>query len=46
MRNIWLGFVYVSFYSLIGFAIYFTESLIPLWALLLTPRTTNNKNNE
>ncbi len=29
--------IYTSFFSLIGFAIYMTGSLVPLLALLLTP---------
>ncbi|MBC8428365.1 hypothetical protein H8D04_00635 [bacterium] len=34
--------LYVSFFSLIGFAIYMTGSLAPLWALLLTPSFTGS----
>jgi hypothetical protein len=33
----WLTFIYIGFFGLIGFAIYYTESAIPLFALLLTP---------
>ena len=30
--------IYMSFIALIGFAIYFTKSALPLWALLVFPR--------
>lgn len=29
--------IYISFFTLIGFAVFFTNSALPLWALLLTP---------
>jgi hypothetical protein len=31
------GFILFCFYSVIGFAVWFTSSAWPLWALLLTP---------
>lgn len=37
--------IYVLFFSLIGTAIYFTKSPIPLWALLATP-TMSSKNTK
>ena len=37
--------IYISFFALIGFAIYYTKSAKPLWALLLTP-TYRSKDDE
>jgi len=37
MRHFAFALIYVAFFSLIGFAVYYTESGAPLWALLLTP---------
>lgn len=34
--------IYVAFFGLIGFAIYYTGSAMPLWALLLMPSYKNN----
>lgn len=32
--------IYVSFFSLIGLAVWLTNSATPLWALILTPTVT------
>jgi len=40
-----VSIVYVAFFSLIGFAIYYTHSAYPLFALLLTP-SYNAKNED
>jgi len=37
MKNLAIAMIYVAFFGLIGFSIWMTGSLIPLWALLLTP---------
>jgi len=37
MKMFSIALVYIAFFGLIGFAIYHTNSLLPLWALLLTP---------
>jgi hypothetical protein len=37
MKFLAISIVYTAFFSLIGFAVYFTNSATPLWALLLTP---------
>jgi hypothetical protein len=42
-KNYWV--VYVAFFGLIAFAVYWTHSLVPLFALLLTP-TYESKNND
>jgi hypothetical protein len=41
-----LTFVYVAFFALIGFAIWVTESAVPLWALLLTNAVPTFLQNE
>ena len=38
MRHLSLACIYVSFFGLIGFAVWWTDSAVPLWALLLTPQ--------
>jgi hypothetical protein len=35
--NIKVTLMYLGFFALIGFAIYFSGRLLPLWALLLAP---------
>jgi hypothetical protein len=45
MKYIAIAVLYVAFFSLIGFAIYFTESAMPLWALLLTPSLKTKDND-
>lgn len=37
MSNLAIAAIYVSFFSLIALAVYWTETAYPLWALLLTP---------
>jgi hypothetical protein len=37
MRYFSVALVFTAFYGLIGFACYYTNSAMPLWALLLTP---------
>lgn len=37
MNTFIICLVYISFFALIGFAVYYTESGAPLWALLLIP---------
>lgn len=37
MKHIGVSLAYIAFFSLIGFAVYYTKSASPLWALLLTP---------
>lgn len=42
-----VSLIYVAFFGLIGFAIYFSGRLIPLWALLLMPcYKDEDKDNE
>lgn len=44
MKYLSIALIYIAFFSLIGGAIWLTESLMPLLALLLTP-TINIKEN-
>lgn len=37
MKHLSIALIYIAFFSLIGFAVYYTQSGVPLWALLLTP---------
>jgi hypothetical protein len=32
-----IALIYIAFFALIGAAVWFTKSAMPLWALLLTP---------
>jgi len=41
-----IALIYLGFFSLIGFAIYYTNSATPLWALLLMPSVSSNKDDE
>lgn len=43
--NFSVAIIYASFFALIGFAVYLTQSAMPLWALLLAPsyRTKDDK---
>jgi hypothetical protein len=44
--NISYSLIYIAFFTLIGVAIYLTNSAMPLWALLLTPSIkVKSKNN-
>lgn len=43
--------MYLGFFGIIGFAVYYTNSATPLWALLLFPtvelnKKSNNKNSK
>jgi hypothetical protein len=33
-----IALIFISFFGLIGWTIYLTNSAIPLWSLLLTPK--------
>jgi hypothetical protein len=37
MKYLGLSLIYLGFFGLIGTAIYFTQSAMCLWALILTP---------
>ena len=37
MKYLGISFIYLGFFALIGTAVYFTQSAMCLWALLLTP---------
>lgn len=43
--NYSVAIIYASFFGLIGFAVYFTNSAAPLWALLLMPSFKSKKVN-
>jgi preprotein translocase subunit Sss1 len=45
MKHFSIALIYIAFFGLIGFAVYFTNTVAPLWALLLTP-TYKNADNE
>jgi hypothetical protein len=45
MKHLSIALIYIAFFGLIGFAVYFTNTVAPLWALLLTP-TYSNKEDE
>lgn len=42
MKHFSIALIYIAFFSLIGFACYFTNSAMPLWGLLLTPTYKNS----
>jgi hypothetical protein len=44
--HILAGFILISFFSLIGFSIWYTETAHCLWALLLTPAFKITKEDE
>lgn len=44
-QHIAIAIIYASFYGLVGLAIWLTGSLMPLWALLLTPNANVEKKN-
>jgi hypothetical protein len=46
MRHIWATIIYVGFFTLIGFAIWKSNSLVPLWALLFMPSLSSGKVKE
>lgn len=37
MKYLMGSVIYASFFGLVGFTVWFTDSAYPLWALLLTP---------
>ena len=43
--NAAIALALLGFYALIGLAVYFTGSAVPLWALLLTPSIEWEKEN-
>jgi hypothetical protein len=43
MKHFSIALIYIAFFGLIGFACYYTHSAAPLWALLLTPSTSENE---
>jgi len=45
-NNICIALIYIAFFSVIGFAVWWTKSAMPLWALLLMPSTSSNKEDE
>ena len=44
----WFGvaIIYLGFYGLIGAAVYWTKSAMPLWGLLITPSFSTNDHPE
>jgi len=47
MGNLSAALIYLGFFGLIGFAVWMTGTLTPLWALILAPAiNTSNKNEE
>jgi len=46
MRHAAIAIVYASFFGLIGFAVYWTKSAGPLWALLLMPSVKTEKEDK
>ena len=45
MKYFSLALIYIAFFGLIGVAVYYTHSALPLWALLLTPSYKDNSCN-
>ena len=45
MKAFSVAVMYVGFFALIGFSIYYTGRLMPLWALLLIPTVGWRKNS-
>lgn len=46
MNKISVVFIYLGFFSLIGFAIYQTSSIMPLWFLFFTPSYSTEDDKE
>lgn len=46
MKHFSIALVFIAFFTLIGFACYFTNSGWPLWALVFTPQWTSKSDNE
>ena len=45
MKYVMLSVMYAGFFAVIGFAIFYTKSAYPIWALILTPGVTTGKND-
>lgn len=43
MQHISTALIYIAFFALIGGACWFSNSAMPLWALLLAPSITTGK---
>lgn len=41
MKNLSIALIYISFFALVGGAVYLTESAWCLWALIFTPTTSS-----
>jgi hypothetical protein len=46
MRDIWISVMYLGFFGVIGFAIYHTNSCLPLFGLMLFPTVKRSKKKE
>jgi len=47
MGNLSAALIYLGFFGLIGFAVWMTGSLTPLWALILAPAiNTSSKDGD
>jgi len=42
----WIGLMYLGYFGAIIFAIYYTGSAAPLWALLLFPTVERKEDNK
>jgi hypothetical protein len=43
MKYLGISLIYLGFFALIGVAVYYTQSAMCLWALLLTPSLKMNE---
>jgi hypothetical protein len=43
MKYLGISLIYLGFFALIGTAVYYTQSAMCLWALLLTPTININE---
>jgi hypothetical protein len=43
MKEISVALIYIAFFALVGGVCWFTNSALPLWALLLAPSITTTK---
>jgi len=46
MDKLWVSIMYLGFFGVIVFAVYYTNSDTPLWALLLFPTVKLNKKSK
>lgn len=46
MRNLSTALIYLGFFGLIGFSIWMTDTLVPLWALILVTAINTSNNDE